>query len=361
MRSLIQRLALAAVVAAAGISACGAGETRYSRQRAQQTLTRLDAAGLVLGEFTLTKVVDGDTVHVDGLASSLRLVGLDAEETFKTERDRRDVADWPAYLASRRAGGLRPVKMATPMGEEAKQFAKHFFGAGARVRLERDDPDEIRDRYGRYLAYVFVEKDGRWVNYNVECVRAGMSPYFSKYGWSKRFHAELAAAEREARAARRGIWDPSRQAYPDYDERKAWWDARAAFVAAFERDAADRRDHVVLSHWDALRRLEERVGQEVAVLATVDDVRRGDRGPTRVLLARRMFADLPVVFFDKDVLAASGIAAWKGEFVVVRGVVSLYEHRRSHQKELQIVVDRPGQIALSPVPGLRLPAAEVAP
>ena len=63
------------------------------------------------------------------------------------------------------------------------------------VRLERDDAQEIRDRYDRYLAYVFAKKHGTWTNYNVEAVRAGMSPYFPKYGTSRRFHAEFVAAE----------------------------------------------------------------------------------------------------------------------------------------------------------------------
>ena len=56
-------------------------------------------------------------------------------------------------------------------------------------------PGEIRDRYDRYLAYVFAEIDGKWVNYNVECVRAGMSPYFMKYGYSQRFHADFVAEQ----------------------------------------------------------------------------------------------------------------------------------------------------------------------
>jgi endonuclease YncB( thermonuclease family) len=137
--------------------------------------------GLVLGELPITKVVDGDTLRVAGLDDSLRLIGLDTEETFKRAADRRAAeADWPAFLRTQRGASLRPVKGPSPLGEEARRFAVGFFAGVDRVRLERDHADERRDSYGRHLAYALVRRDGRWVNYNVEAVRAGMSPYFTK-------------------------------------------------------------------------------------------------------------------------------------------------------------------------------------
>jgi endonuclease YncB( thermonuclease family) len=357
MRMISRRLLTSTLILAA--IACGPrSASRYQRAAAQATLQKLGAPGVVIGEFELSRIVDGDTIRVDGLDSSLRLLGLDAEETFKSAEDRRQAdADFDAYLIHKRGGGPRPVKAATPMGEAAKEFAKQFFAGVTRVRLERDDPREIRDRYDRYLAYVFAEKDGRWVNFNVECVRAGMSPYFAKYGYSRRFHDELAAAQAEAQAARRGVWDPSQPHYPDYPERLAWWNARGAFLARYQRQVDHDPSFIALTQWDAVQRLEARVGQPVSILATVGDVRLGDRGPTRVLLSRKMFGDVPLIFFDKDVFAATGIAAWKGEFVLATGVVSVYENKHSHKKQLQVVIDRPGQITLSPVPGLTPPDA----
>ena len=79
-----------------------------------------------------------------------------------------------------------------------------FFEGADKVRLERDHPAEIRDAYQRYLAYVFVQKGGTWVNYNVESVRAGMGPYFPKYGNSRRFHDDFVKAQQEAMEAKRG-------------------------------------------------------------------------------------------------------------------------------------------------------------
>jgi endonuclease YncB( thermonuclease family) len=345
------------VLAAATLVACPPSHgNRYQRKQAQDSLKKLETPGLTIGEFHLTKVTDGDTIRVDGLESSLRLVGLDAEETFKNEHDKRAAeTDFAKYMLDKRGDGKHPVKAATPLGEAAKEFGKQFFHGATKVRLERDDAREIRDRYDRYLAYVFVEKDGKWVNYNVELVRAGLSPYFMKYGYSRRFHDEFVAAEAEAKAAKRGIWDPALEHYPDYDERAAWWTARAEFIARYQPQIDNDPNFIVLTHWDAMRRIEEHLNQEVSILATVGDVRLGDRGPTRVALSRKMFGDFPLIFFDKDVFASSGLSQWKGEFVVVKGVVTVYQNKHTKRKQLQIQIDRAGQIVLSPIPGLTRP------
>jgi endonuclease YncB( thermonuclease family) len=299
-------------------------------------------------------VVDGDTVHVEGLDASLRLLGVDAEETFKHEKDRRAFkAPWPEYMRNMRAGNPRPVKYPTPVGEEAKAFAQRFFEGVDQVRLERDHPREIRDYFNRYLAYVLVSRGGRELNYNLELVRAGLSPYFSKYGYSRRFHAEFAAAEAEARAARRGIWDPAKQHYPDYDERQRWWDARAEFIKAFETDAGGRADHVILTNEDAPERLEALLGREVVVLGAVAAIREAEgNGPARVMLSRRRADDFPLIFWDGSVLARSGLGERLGEYVRVRGVVSRYEDRRG-RSQLQIVIQAPGQIAAARDAGAR--------
>ncbi len=347
MRTLI-------VLALALLISCGPqGGARYSRKAAQSSLGKLEAPGLIIGEFEITKITDGDTVRVDGLDSSLRLLGMDTEETFKSEKDRRLFENgWEQYLAAKRGDSKHPVKAATPMGDEAKDWAKHFFEGASHVRLERDDPKEIRDRYGRYLAYVFALKKGKWVNYNVEAVRAGMSPYFSKYGYSRRFHQDFVDAERDAKAAGVGIWDPTKMHYPDYEERKPWWTARAEFIAEYHRQAEGRDDYFTLDAFDSMQRIEQAVGKEIVVLGLVGEVRLGDRGPTKVMLSRKMFGDFPIVFFDKDVFASTGISKWRGEFVMIRGVVTVYENKYNKRKQFQIVVDRPGQVTLSDIPGL---------
>jgi hypothetical protein len=248
-----------------------------------------------------------------------------------------------------------PRRAARATREAAKRFAVDFFSGVDVVRLERDHPKEVRDRYDRYLAYVFANKHGVWTNYNIECVRAGMSPYFTKYSYSRRYHDQFVAAEREARAARRGIWAEGAESYHDYDERRAWWNARADFIKQFEREAVGKPDHIVLTHVDAISTLERMKGQEVTVLGLVSEVSYGDRGPARVLLSRKRFGDLPAVFFDKDVFDTSGVARYQGEFVRVSGVVAEYRNPHTQARQLQIVVSLPSEVVGSDVPGLERP------
>lgn len=321
---------------------------RLHKAEVQERLRRLETPGLVIGEFPLARdaVVDGDTIKVAGLDTSLRLLAIDTEETFKSEEDRRLYEQgFDEYLEAKRGGSSKPVKVASPLGEDAKHFAEEFFEGINIVRIERDHPKDIRGRFNRYLAYVFVQREGEWVNYNIECVRAGMSPYFTKYSFSRRFHDQFVAAQEEARQKGLGIWDPQKEHYRDYPERIKWWNARAEFIKKFEKDAEGRDNYIVLTHWDSLRRLEQHENQQVVLLAVVGEIKIGDRGPTRVMLGRRLLGDFPLIFFDRDVLGSSNIARWGGEPIRVTGTVTRYRNRHTNKDELQMVVSLPGQIS----------------
>ncbi len=311
-------------------------------------LKRLEVVSLELGEFPMdgaSAVIDGDTIRVKGLQASLRLLAIDTEETFKKAFEKEAfAAGWEQYKKKMRGNNPRPVKMATPLGEDAKHFAEAFFEDVQRVRLERDHPGEIRDFFNRYLAYVFVKKNERWVNYNVECVRAGMSPYFVKYGRSRRFHKEFVEAQNEAREAKRGIWRPGTMHYDDYDERLRWWQEREQAITRFEREQAEHPEtYIALTRWDALLKLEQKVGNEVVLLGAVQDVKFAEKGPALVKLSRTRSNDLDVVFFDRDVLLSTGIQFKKGEYVTVKGTVQKYKDPRGVEK-LQLVVSLPGQV-----------------
>ena len=348
-----------ALTLALGSCATEADNYRYTRKKAQATLTKVEKPGLVIGEFHLADdgVIDGDTIKVKGLDSSLRLLAIDTEEIWHHKKNKRAAeVDFQAYLAQKRSESKRPPKTGTPMGVEAWKWAEKFFADADIVRLERDSPKEIRGRYNRYLSYVFVKKNGSWVNYNVACVRAGMAPYFTKYGYSRRFHQEFVDAQNEARAAKRGIWDPNAKAYGDYDQRIPWWNARADFIKQFEIDAQGRDDMIELTNWDAIQRLEQHVGKEVEVLGLVGGIRKGKRGPTKVMLSRRLFNDFPIIFFDRDVYMATGIGRYRGEFVRVRGVVNKYHNKYNGRDSLQIMVNLPSQVKLSKVPGIEEPS-----
>ena len=140
------------------------------------------------------------------------MIGIDAEETFHGNDELRtraysDFDDYVRIIYEQEPGSI--PKFATPMGETAKDFCREFFTGDTQVRLEFDELCRTRGYYDRYLVYVYALRDDGWINYNLEAVRAGMTPYFTKYGYSERFHDQFVEAEAEARAEGRGIWDPT--------------------------------------------------------------------------------------------------------------------------------------------------------
>jgi len=122
------------------------------------------------------RVTDGDTIRVARSGDErIRLIGIDTPEV-----------DW--------YGG--PAEC---FGEESGRFLQGLL-EGERVRLEHDR--ERTDRYGRTLAYVYLE-DGRMVN--LLLVRRGYA-VVTIYSPNDRHEAPLRAAEARARAAAAGMW-----------------------------------------------------------------------------------------------------------------------------------------------------------
>jgi micrococcal nuclease len=202
-------------------------------------------SGTTINSLRLTKVVDGDTIKVelDGQEESLRLACLDTEES------------WP--------GGTKPV---TEAGRQASQWAKNWFGVDADgfpetdiqvdIQFDTGDPESVckrkhRGNYGRLLCYVF--KEG--VNYNLEAVRKGWSPYFVKYGRSRLYHDDFMIAERDAQADGIGVWDPTINAggpHRDYASLIPWWHLRDGVVQGYREKGDDSGALSVRLDYDAI-------------------------------------------------------------------------------------------------------------
>lgn len=125
----------------------------------------------------VTHVIDGDTAVLEG-GAKVRFLGIDAPEM---ERDGRP-AEFLAHQSKAYVAGLIQ---------------------GKTVRLEYDR--ERYDRYGRLLAYLFLP-DGAMVNLAV--VRQGLARVYSQAP-NVRYQEDLNAAQREAMAAGRGLWQKS--------------------------------------------------------------------------------------------------------------------------------------------------------
>jgi micrococcal nuclease len=130
----------------------------------------------------VTRHVDGDTVHItlenppEGFnrLEKIRMIGVDTPET------------------------VHPSKDVEYFGRESSDFTKNTL-------LDRDvylalDWD-TRDRYGRLLAYIYMP-DGRC--HNAELIRRGYAYAYTRFPFQ--FLEEFRALEREARAAKAGLW-----------------------------------------------------------------------------------------------------------------------------------------------------------
>jgi len=128
---------------------------------------------------TVVRAVDGDTIIVraEGRDWDVRLLGIDTPET------------------------VDPRKPVQCYGPEASHFTKRLV-TGRRVVLRYDR--EQHDRYGRVLAYVYLASgQDRFVNGRL--VRLGYARTFP-FAPNTEHAAELAALEREAALAGRGLW-----------------------------------------------------------------------------------------------------------------------------------------------------------
>lgn len=127
------------------------------------------------GEWArVTKVVDGDTIYVEG-DRKIRYIGVDTPET------------------------KHPSKGLEPYGPQATE-ANRKLVEGQTVLLVKDVSET--DRYGRLLRYIFLP-DGTFVNLKlVEDGYARVATFPPDVNFTDLF----LEAERKARAESRGLW-----------------------------------------------------------------------------------------------------------------------------------------------------------
>jgi micrococcal nuclease len=138
---------------------------------------------------TVTRVVDGDTLEVqfNGKQEDVRLLLIDTPET------------------------VHPNKPVQKFGPEASQFVKETLTTGKEVRIQVGD--EERDKYGRLLAYVFI--DGETIQEKL--LRKGLAKtayLYNDLSMLDEFHK----AQDEAIAKKVGIWSIDGYAKVDDDE-----------------------------------------------------------------------------------------------------------------------------------------------
>lgn len=132
-------------------------------------------------EFTVTKVVDGDTIDVkqDDQVARIRYIGMNTPETVKPNS---------------------PIEC---FGKEASNYNKSLL-EGKKVVLESDIEDT--DKNGRLLRYVYFRDDsGKLIMINKKLVEDGYA-YAASYPPNVKYQEIFRVAEKEAREAKRGLW-----------------------------------------------------------------------------------------------------------------------------------------------------------
>ena len=135
---------------------------------------------LIPPEILCVRTVDGDTIVVEddaGKRTSVRLLGIDAPET------------------------KHPTKGVQPYGPEASAHVRRLL-TGRRVRLVDDTASGERDRYGRRLAWVFLDD----ACVNEELVSLGLARAYTEFRVDPVMEVKLQLLERKAREAKRGLW-----------------------------------------------------------------------------------------------------------------------------------------------------------
>jgi micrococcal nuclease len=136
--------------------------------------------------YVVTRVVDGDTIIVDmdGTEERVRLIGVDTPESVHPDRARN-----------------------VPYGAVASAFAKDAL-EGRRVDLEFDAQE--RDRYGRLLAYVYI--DGEMFN---KTLLSEGHAQISTYPPNVRYVDTFTQLQTDARERGAGLWAYYAEESPD--------------------------------------------------------------------------------------------------------------------------------------------------
>lgn len=130
---------------------------------------------------SLIKVVDGDTiaVSINGENETIRIIGIDTPEVVDTR------------------------KTVECFGKEASGFAKLTLQDNKTLFLESDPTQGDRDKYQRYLRYVWI-KDGE-IDFGKLMITEGYASEYT-YNLPYKYQNEYKQAEIEAREAKKGLW-----------------------------------------------------------------------------------------------------------------------------------------------------------
>jgi micrococcal nuclease len=129
-------------------------------------------------ESKVVKVVDGDTikVNIDNEIITVRILNIDTPEVYGPNAGQ-------------------------PFGKEASKFAKEML-EGKTITLELSKKKNPYDKYGRLLAYVFIDKN----LYEELIIEEGLARIAYVYDPDTKYLNVLENSERRAKNTKKNIW-----------------------------------------------------------------------------------------------------------------------------------------------------------
>nr|WP_233711615.1 thermonuclease family protein [Lederbergia citrisecunda] len=139
-------------------------------------------------QVTLAKPIDGDTIAVmyNGSEQKVRFLLVDSPETS------------------------HPRLGEQPFGQEAKEFTSSLVENAKKIELEFDIGPNL-DKYGRLLAYVYV--DGKMIQ--EELLKKGLARVAYIYPPNTRYVDQFDAIQKKAQKEEVGIWEIENYAQED--------------------------------------------------------------------------------------------------------------------------------------------------
>jgi len=199
-----------AIIPGVAVAALAVAFVWRAPDRIQHAATPIDIAAEAVGDwkqyhdrsFAVVRVIDGDTLDIDAPdqdkpTTRIRLWGVDAPEL---------------------AHGAEP---AAHFGPEAAAFAKETLeGKSVHVVLSQT---RTRGKYGRLLAYVFLERGGRM--FNEMLIENGYA--YADLRFKHPYYDQFKAADKRARRNGVGLWaDVTPDQMPAWKQRFEARDAR---------------------------------------------------------------------------------------------------------------------------------------
>jgi micrococcal nuclease len=175
---MIVRLKILFLLGLFGTAAIEVGSTTHKEpsvgtpEQSRESLNASSEKRLVI------RVIDGDTIVVSP-NEKVRLIGVDTPET------------------------VHPKRAVQCFGKDAKEFTRSMVERQS-IRLVLDESNAAhrhRDKYGRTLAYAYLE-DGTMLN--AELIRRGYAHAYTRFPF--RYIVEFRQLERIARSQAVGLW-----------------------------------------------------------------------------------------------------------------------------------------------------------